>query len=68
MNQLGWLDVTGCYKGRMLALEAKRPGNVPTKLQAAEIKKWRAAGAVSEVFTCVEDLREIIRRIDAGEL
>jgi hypothetical protein len=57
----GWPDLIVCCKGRLLALEAKRPlvGKV-TKLQHAELKRWRRAGAVADVFRSVDDLADIL--------
>ena len=57
----GWPDLIVCCKGRLLALEAKRPrvGKV-TKLQLAELKRWRRAGAVADIFRSVDDLIDIL--------
>ena len=57
----GWPDLIVCCKGRLLALEAKRPriGKV-TKLQRAELEKWRRAGAVAAVFRSVDDLADML--------
>jgi len=57
----GWPDLIVCCKGRLLALEAKRPriGKV-SRLQRAELEKWRAAGAVATVFRSTDDLRDIL--------
>ena len=56
----GQPDLLGSYQGRALALEVKRPGRRPTRLQAAVLKKWRAAGAIAAVVTSVEDVRELL--------
>jgi len=44
----------------MFALEVKRPGRRPTKLQQAVLKKWEAAGAIAAVVTSAEDVRELL--------
>jgi len=56
----GQPDLLGCYQGRTLALEVKRPGRKPTKLQQAVLKKWEAAGAIAAVVTSAEDVRELL--------
>ena len=56
----GQPDLLGCYKGRMFALEVKRPGRRPTKLQQAVLKKWEAAGAIAAVVTSVEEVKELL--------
>lgn len=62
----GWPDIVGCYQGRALALEVKRPGNRATKLQLAVLRKWREAGAVAGVVTSVEDVKELVSLIKGG--
>jgi len=44
----------------MFALEVKRPGRKPTKLQQAVLKKWEAAGAIAAVVTSVEEVKELL--------
>jgi hypothetical protein len=56
----GQPDLLGCYQGRTLALEVKRPGGRPTKLQLATLEKWRNAGAIAAVVRSVEDVRELL--------
>jgi len=60
----GQPDIIACYHGRMLALEVKRPGNKATKLQQAILAKWEAAGVVTAVVTCVEDVKEILKEVN----
>lgn len=56
----GQPDLLGCFKGRPLALEVKRPGQRPTKLQWAILKRWQAAGAIAAVVCSVEDVRKLL--------
>ena len=56
----GQPDLLGCYQGRTLALEVKRPGEKPTALQQAVLKKWEAAGAIAAVVRSAEDVRELL--------
>lgn len=65
-------DLTGCIGGQRYEIEVKRPGEQrltkldpferlgATKLQAGELHRWEAAGAVVGVVNSVEQLREII--------
>jgi Holliday junction resolvase len=59
--QQGQPDVLGVYQGRALAIEVKRPGGKygVTKLQAATLAKWKAAGAITGVARSVEDVQKI---------
>lgn len=61
-------DVVGCYRGRLVALEVKRPqvGRL-TALQAKRIEDIRRAGGVAEVVTSVDDARILIGRLSAGD-
>lgn len=56
----GQPDLIGCHHGRMLALEVKRPGNKPTPLQQAVLKKWEAAGAIAAVVTSIEEVKALL--------
>lgn len=42
-------DLYGCYRGRAFAVEAKRPGEEPSRLQLERLKEWAAAGAITGV-------------------
>jgi hypothetical protein len=48
--EAGTPDLLACYYGRFYAIEVKRPGNKPTKLQLFRLRQWREAGAVA--FWC----------------
>lgn len=56
----GWPDIIACHNGRLLALEVKQPGRQATPLQAAELAKWRAAGAVCGVVCSVEEVKVLL--------
>lgn len=56
----GWPDIVGSHRGRALMLEVKRPGKALSKLQAAELKRWAAAGAITGRVTSWEETKEII--------
>lgn len=62
----GTPDLLGCINGTALAIEVKRPGNKPTKLQLHRIAQWKLAGAFS---TWVDNLEELQTQMtDAGVL
>ena len=63
-NRRGLPDLIGCYRGRSIAWEVKIPGGRPTPLQAAEIERWRKAGALSAVVTSVDEARDLLRRLE----
>jgi len=60
----GLPDLIGVYRGRALALEVKRPGGKPTRLQQYELERFAAAGAVAGVVTSVEDVKQLLRGVD----
>lgn len=57
--QAGQPDILGCFRGQMFALEVKRPGNKPTKLQVAMLRKWLEAGAIIGVVTSLDEVKEM---------
>jgi len=63
----GLPDLIGVYRGRALALEVKRPGGKPTKLQEYELGRWAAAGAVAGVVTSVEDAKRLLEEVNGSE-
>jgi hypothetical protein len=48
------LDCHGCFRGLYFAIEAKAPGEVPTKIQEYTIERIRAAGGLVFVIDTVE--------------
>lgn len=56
-------DIFCCYKGRMVLLEVKRPGNKPTMLQEATLGMWHEAGAVTAVVYSVDDVKKVLEAI-----
>lgn len=53
-------DIIVCYRGKFIALEAKRPGGKLTRLQAKAIKDIRAAEGAAYIVTSVEEVKEIM--------
>jgi Holliday junction resolvase len=69
MHGSGWQgagrpDLIGCYRGRFVAIEVKRPGEAPTKLQEHELQLWGMTGAVTMVATSLAEVKEMIGRLD----
>lgn len=64
--QIGGLpDIIGCYRGRFIALEAKRDATgKPTKLQAYWLGKIKAAGGVTALIYTPEQALAVLDRID----
>jgi len=62
-RQAGQPDILGCYRGRTLALEVKRPGGKITALQAATLDKWKTAGAVAGMVMSVEETKTLLKSI-----
>jgi hypothetical protein len=60
----GTADVIGCYKGRMLHIECKVPGNRPTQLQWHRIAEWSIAGAYSCYVDSLDQVKHFIEMLD----
>lgn len=60
----GTPDILGVINGRMIALEAKRDTKERARtIQEWRLKEWAAAGAITGVVTCVEDVKKLIADI-----
>jgi hypothetical protein len=60
LGYAGEPDLYGCFRGRHFEIEVKRPGDRPTALQQARLKKWAATGALAGVAHSVEDALRIV--------
>jgi Holliday junction resolvase len=67
MQIAGLPDIIGCYRGRFVSFEVKRPGKNPTKLQAFIMKRITAAGGIATVIRSVEEARDQLNQIDLTE-
>lgn len=67
----GISDVLGCYRGRFVALELKRPNGEghygATRTQEAFIARVRAAGGYAIVASTWEAIEALLLSIDAEE-
>lgn len=61
----GVADIIGVYRGRMLAIEVKKPGGKATKEQTDFINRINKLGGIAGVATSIDDVRQIIRK-DGG--
>lgn len=57
-------DIIGCYRGRFIAFEVKRPGKNPTQLQAYMLGRITRAGGVALVIRSVTDAQRVLTEID----
>lgn len=62
-------DIIGCYRGRFVGLEVKRPvlGRV-SDLQEAIIEQINAVGGCAVVVYGVDDVKQVIAALDAALL
>jgi hypothetical protein len=63
-GQIGTPDVLGCVRGRMVAIEVKRPGRRPTDAQFGAMRRWQAAGALVGWACSVEDARQLLDHVN----
>ena len=57
-------DIICCYKGRFLGLEVKLPSGKLTELQKRAIEKINRAGGIACRVESVDDVKEVIARVD----
>lgn len=58
-------DIVGCYRGRFVALEVKRPAGlgVVSELQRLRLRQIGEAGGLAVVVYGVEDVRQVIAQL-----
>lgn len=64
MGNAGEPDVDACVRGRAVKLEAKAGSNKPSKIQAAALRRWAAAGALVGWFTTTQHIVELLDHLD----
>jgi len=57
---IGLPDIMCVYKGNIVCIEVKIPGNKPTKLQEVTLKKLEDAGAICCVAYSVADVEKLL--------
>ncbi|MFW6270981.1 MAG: VRR-NUC domain-containing protein [Bacillota bacterium] len=56
----GQPDISGCFYGLRFDFEVKKPGEEPTPLQKAVIRKMRKAGDIAGVVRSVDEVMAIM--------
>lgn len=60
---IGLPDIMCVFKGKIICIEVKIPGNKTTKLQEVTLKKLSEAGAITCVAYGIEDVEKILKKI-----
>jgi hypothetical protein len=62
-QESGISDILGCYRGRFVAIEVKRPGGKVSPLQQRFLEDVEKAGGYAIVAESVGDVRELLDTI-----
>lgn len=57
----GHSDLYGCIRGHSFFIEVKQEGEAPSVLQAAELRKWAKAGAITGSATNISEVKAILQ-------
>lgn len=60
----GQPDTFACVRHRMVTIELKQPGKVPTPLQFKRLREWEGAGALVGWATTVAEVHELLLHVD----
>lgn len=60
---IGFPDLVACLDGRFVAVEVKRPGETPRKLQVKVLEKITRAGGIAISATTVNDVATVLERL-----
>lgn len=60
-------DILGCYRGRLIGVESKMPGNSTSAIQDYRIKQIEQAGGHVVVAYSVDDALKLLAIIDKEE-
>lgn len=63
---VGSADILGCFGGRLLALEVKRPGERPTPVQVAFLRSVQEAGGIAFWADGLDVAARVLDAIEAG--
>ena len=55
-----WPDIIGCYRGKFVAIEIKKPGEKPCAGQLAFLELIKKSGGIAGWATSVKEARAII--------
>jgi hypothetical protein len=67
MSEKGVPDIVGCFQGRYVAIEVKRPGKHPTPMQADYLQGIKAAGGVAWCVHSVSELLDLMTGLALDE-
>jgi len=56
-------DIVMCVKGKFVAIELKKPSEVPSKLQSYTLKKISEEGGIVCIATSLDDIKKIFDNI-----
>ena len=56
------LDIYGCYQGRAVFIEVKRPGGKPTARQESIIRDWESVGAITGTVTSADEAEALVEK------
>ncbi len=59
----GLSDIIVCFKGRLIALEVKKPGGKVSECQKQFLERIRISGGIGEVVRGVNEVKLILERI-----
>lgn len=57
---IGLPDIMCLYRGKLICIEVKIPGNKPTKLQEVTLQKLKDAGAIVGIAYSSQDVEKIL--------
>lgn len=55
-------DIIGCYRGRFVALEVKRPGEKPSVIQGVTLRALKRAGAITAIVHSLDETKEVLMK------
>ncbi len=58
MSKVGVADLVGCFRGKAVAIEIKRPGGKVTEAQEKFLRRWNEAGGIAFVARSVDEVIE----------
>lgn len=66
-QRAGEPDLDACVRGRAVKVEAKMPGEVPTPIQYAVMRRWERAGALVGWVDSVAKLADLLTHVEDPE-
>src|SRR5690606_3662606 len=63
----GTPDILACYQGHFVAMEVKRPGEKPTRLQQVVLRRIAQAGGTAVVVASIDSAQAVMLDIARGK-